>query len=139
MIPLRLPIRNTSSTSPALRTGCLANYIDSRLSTVVLGAPKGTGGADGVMEYTVKSFVVSARDRLVGGRRPMMAAFCICLVSLPGCVHLASREPSEAFSNAPTLEFPAPIRTLTPGNRYVQIPSASIAQRLQTHRPGEPI
>jgi hypothetical protein len=69
----------------------------------------------------------------------MMAAFCICLVSLPGCVHLASREPSEAFSDASSLEFPAPIRTLTPDNRYVQIPSASIAQHLQTHLPGEPI
>ena len=69
----------------------------------------------------------------------MTAAFCICLVSLPGCVHLASREPSEALSDASSLEFPAPIRTLTPDNRYVQIPSASIAQHLQTHLPGEPI
>src|SRR6202046_2956923 len=91
------------------------------------------------MEYAFKSFVVSARDRLVGGRRPMMAAFCICLVSLPGCVHLASREPSEAFSDASSLEFPAPIRTLMPDNRYVQITSAPIAQHLQTQLPGEPV
>jgi hypothetical protein len=91
------------------------------------------------MEYKFKSFVASARDRLVGERRLMMAAFCICLVSLPGCDHLASREPSEAFSDAPTLQFPAPIRTLTPDNRYLQIPSASIARHLQTHLPGEPI
>jgi hypothetical protein len=105
----------------------------------VIGATTVTGVADVVMEYTFKSFVVSARDHLVGGRRPMMAAFCICLVSFPGCVHLASREPSEAFSDASPLEFPAPIRTLTPDNRYVQIPSASIAQHLQTHLPGEPI
>ena len=69
----------------------------------------------------------------------MMAAFCICLVSLPGCVHVTSREPGEALSDASSLEFPAPIRTLTPDNRYVQIPSASIAQHLQTHLPGEPI
>src|SRR3984957_14493160 len=102
---------------------------DRRTSTV-------TVVADVVMEYTFKSFVVSARDRLVGGRRPMMAAFCLCLVSLPGCVHLASRETSEAIGDASPLEFPAPVRTLTPDNRYVQIPSASIAQRLQTHLPG---
>jgi predicted acylesterase/phospholipase RssA len=91
------------------------------------------------MEYTFKSFVASARDRWVGGWQSMMAAFWICLVSLPGCVHLVSREPSEPFRDASSLEFPAPIRTLTPDNHYSQIPSASVVQQLQGHRPGEPI
>jgi hypothetical protein len=68
-----------------------------------------------------------------------MAAFCTCLISVPSCVYLPSRNPSEAISDASSLEFPAPIRTLTPDNRYLQIPSASIAQYLQTHLPGEPI
>jgi hypothetical protein len=91
------------------------------------------------MEYTFKSFVASVRHRWIGGWQPMMTAFWICLVSLPGCVHLASREASEPFHDASSLEFPAPIRTLTADNHYAQIPSASVAQHLQTHRPGEPI
>ena len=108
------------------------NGYDPRPSTVIVVA-------DVVMEHTFKSFVESAGDRWIGGWRPMMAAFCIGLLSLPGCVHLDSREPIEAFSDGSSLEFPAPIRTLTPDDRYAQIPSASIAQRLQTHLPGEPI
>jgi len=132
-------MRNTSSTRHALRTRCLGNYIDSRLSTAVIVATTVIVVADVVMEYTFKSFVVSARGRLVGGPRRMIATLCICLVSLPACVHLAPRKSSELFSDVPSLEFPAPIRTLTPDNRYVQIPSASIAQHLQAHRPGEPI
>lgn len=72
------------------------------------------------MEHRYKSFV----------------AFCISIVSLSGCIHMGLGEPNHALRDAASLEFPAPIRTLTAENRYAQIPSAALVQYLQ---PGKPI
>jgi hypothetical protein len=52
---------------------------------------------------------------------------------------LVSRDSGEQVHNVSSLEYPAPIRTLTRENRYAQIPSTSVVRQLQTNRPGEPI
>jgi hypothetical protein len=95
--------------------------------------------ADVVMEYRFNSFAGSSRGRSAGGWQRATGTLCASLVFLSGCVHMVSGEPSRPARGASSLEFPAPIRTLTSENRYAQISSASLAQHFQAHRPGEPI
>src|SRR3979490_624093 len=78
----------------------------------------------------------SPRD---GGGRSILLIGLLCLFALQGCAVLAVSESSPAIHGQSLANLPMTIRTLDADQRFSQLPSTIVAQRLHALRSGEPL
>jgi predicted acylesterase/phospholipase RssA len=67
-------------------------------------------------------------------RLPLAILFSIGLLTLQGCAHTAIRQPT-----SPQEEAPNAIRTLGPDQRFLTLPSQSVARQVRAQRAGQPV
>jgi predicted acylesterase/phospholipase RssA len=65
---------------------------------------------------------------------PLAILFSVSLLALQGCAHTAIRQPTSSQGDAPNA-----IRTLGPDQRFLTLPSESIARRIRAQRAGQPV
>ena len=65
---------------------------------------------------------------------PIAILFSLCLSTLLGCAQTAVREPTSSQGDAPNA-----IRTLGPDQRFLTVPSQSVARRVRAQRAGQPV
>jgi hypothetical protein len=72
-------------------------------------------------------------------RRPVAILFIclVCLLALQGCAGLAVGESTASVDRQPLVETPLTIRTLDTEQRFSQLSSAAVAERLRALHPGE--
>jgi predicted acylesterase/phospholipase RssA len=63
----------------------------------------------------------------------------ICLFALQGCAGLAVSESSAAIQGQSSVNLPMTIRTLDTNHQFVELSTATVAQRLRTQRSREPL
>src|SRR5882757_8582957 len=61
----------------------------------------------------------------------------VCLLALQGCAGLAVGESTSSVDRQPLVETPLTIRTLDTEQRFSQLSSAAVAERLRALHPGE--
>ena len=65
---------------------------------------------------------------------PFLILFGLGLLALQGCAHTAIRQPTSAQGEAPNS-----IRTLGPDQRFLTLPSQSVARHVREQREGQPV
>src|ERR1700729_1452753 len=65
---------------------------------------------------------------------PIAILSSLCLLTLLGCAQTAVREPASSQGDAPNA-----IRTLGPDQRFLTLPSQSVARRVRAQRAGQPV
>jgi predicted acylesterase/phospholipase RssA len=66
---------------------------------------------------------------------PITILFSLCLLTLLGCAQTAVREPTSSSQG----DAPNAIRTLGPDQRFLTLPSQSVARRVRAQRAGQPV
>jgi predicted acylesterase/phospholipase RssA len=67
-------------------------------------------------------------------RLPIAILFSASLLALQGCAHTAIRQPTSSEGEAPNA-----IRTLGPDQRFLTLPSQSVARQVRARRAGQPV
>jgi predicted acylesterase/phospholipase RssA len=65
---------------------------------------------------------------------PIAILFSVSLMTLQGCAHTAIRQPTSSQGEAPNA-----IRTLGPDQRFLTLPSQSVARHVRAQRVGQPV
>jgi predicted acylesterase/phospholipase RssA len=66
---------------------------------------------------------------------PIAILLSLCLLTLLGCAQTAVREPTSSSQG----DVPNAIRTLGPDQRFLTVPSQSVARRVRAQRAGQPV
>jgi predicted acylesterase/phospholipase RssA len=102
------------------------------------------GSCNRVLLVKLTHITVSAGDRLRSSlqlRSPLrtMLVYLVCQIALLGCTGLAVVNSTSAVDQPPPADLPITIRTLDAAQQFLQVSSTTVADRVRTLHPGEPL
>jgi predicted acylesterase/phospholipase RssA len=84
--------------------------------------------------------ILSRPQTLAPAKRRAILFIClVCLCALQGCAGLAVTESGSSVDRQPPMVMPLTIRTLDTEQRFSQLSSTTVAERLRARHPGEPL
>src|ERR1700730_17642086 len=67
----------------------------------------------------------------------MLLVGLLCLIGIQGCAGFAPIQSRSSVNRQPLTDLPVTIRTLNSDHRFLELPAASVAERLRALHPGE--